>query len=171
MSCCAAGCAPPGGCNGNCGGCGGGCCGYGDLGHCGTPCCCCPCGDIRNTIVPIQLDRCCKPCKIMCCGCKSCPTRCPDCACMNLGSPQIALGCGKCICPPRERREKRWPQCNFIKPCLDGNNLFLDEICPLLQVTRNDDSAILLHTNTLTLMAVAQFLEHLTTSKGTLFTT
>jgi hypothetical protein len=65
------------------------------------------------------LDRCCKPCKVMCCGCKTCPTRCPDCACMNLGSPQIALGCGKCICPPRERREKRWPQCNFIKPCLD----------------------------------------------------
>ncbi|ODM89614.1 hypothetical protein Ocin01_17064 [Orchesella cincta] len=48
-----------------------------------------------------------------------CPSPCgpPCCIPIDFGCPQRggAGGCGQ-----RNRREKRWPQCNFLKPCIDA---------------------------------------------------
>jgi len=79
------------------------------------------CGQQRQRQRPSA--SCCMP-QPSCCmpQMSCCPSPCPE--------PCCVPPCPACPCPPREsggdcgsgrknRREKRWPQCNFLKPCID----------------------------------------------------
>jgi len=81
-------------------------------GRCGKKPSCCP---PRCPGVTCPQPSCPPP---SCCPSPCCPSPCCPPTNMCCAIPQ---GIGKEGCPNkgRVRREKRWPQCNFLKPCID----------------------------------------------------
>lgn len=75
---------------------------------------------------PKPAAPCCPPQNSCGGGGGGCQTSCSRPACcmppMNFCSSNKEKDKGGCCpngCPPRVRREKRWPMCNFMKPCID----------------------------------------------------